>query len=93
MDVLIKNKAVKYGNECGVTALCIHPGIYEEMLIGRTKKTTKNTAWLDAYPFNHVRLYEHTDQNPQVHQLTKENLEKVAQTITKPDAAPQCMFD
>jgi len=93
MNVLIKNKVVKHGNERGITALCLHPGIYEEMLIGRTKKTYTRSSWLDAYPFKHVRLYEHTSENPQVHQLTKENLEKVAQTISKPDAAPQCMFD
>ena len=93
MDVLIKNKVVKHGNEGGITTLCLHPGIYEEMLIGRTKITKQKTAWLDAYPFKHVRLYEHTPEHPQVHQLTKENLEKVAQTISKPDAVPQCMFD
>ena len=50
-------------------------------------------ANVTAYPFKHVRLYEHTPENPQVHQLTKENLEKVAQDIADPDAVPQCMFD
>ena len=93
MDVLIKNKAVKQGNEGGIVTLHLHPGIYEEMLIGRTKTTLQKTAWLDDYPFKHVRLDEHTPENPQVHQLTKENLEKVAQDIADPDAAPQCMFD
>ena len=43
--------------------------------------------------FKCVRLHEHTEQNPQVHKLTKEMLEKVAQDIADPDAAPQCMFE
>jgi len=93
MDVLIKNKMVIHDNKGGITTLSVHPGIYEEMLIGRTKNTTSKTSWLDDYPFKHVRLYEHTPENPQVHKLTKENLEKVAQDISKPEAAPQCMFE
>ena len=92
MDVLIKNKMVT-GDTRGKTALYVHPGVYEQMLTGRPKKTLKKTAWLDDYPFKCVRLHEHTEQNPQVHMLTKEILEKVAQDIADPDAAPQCMFE
>jgi len=92
MDVLIKNKMVT-GATRGKTALCLHPGVFEQMLTGRTKKTLERTAWLDDYPFKCVRLHEHTEQNPQVHKLTKEMLEKVAQDIADPDAAPECMFE
>jgi len=92
MDVLIKNKMVN-SNTRGKTGLCLHPGVYEQMLIGKRKKTWPQTAWLDDYPFKHVRLYEHTEQNPQVHKLTKEMLEKVAQDIADPDAAPECILD
>ena len=63
------------------------------MLSGTTKKTTKKTAWLDDYPFKHVRLYEHTEQNPQVHKLTKEMLEKVAQEVADPKSMPACMLE
>ena len=93
MDVLIKNKMVNCGKTRGKTALLVHPGIYEQMLSGRRKETWAQTSWLDDYPFKCVRLHEHTEQNPQVHKLTKEMLEKVAQDIADPDAAPQCMFE
>ena len=96
MDVMIQNKMVEHEdatqNSSGKKALRLHPGIYEPMLVGCTKKTRKKTAWLDAYPFKHVRLYEHTDQNPQVHKLTKENLEKVAQEVADSAAIPECML-
>jgi len=97
MDVMIQNKMVVHEDEdsaknsSGKKALHLHPGIYEEMLVGCTKERTKETAWLDDYPFEHVRLYEHTDQNPQVHRLTKENLEKVAQEVADSKAMPACM--
>ena len=48
-----------------------------EHLFGRKKAYLR--SWLDNYSFKHVRLYEHTDENPQVHKLTKEHLDKVAQ--------------
>ena len=98
MDAMIQNKMVEHEDEdsaknsSGKKALRLHPGKYEEMLIGCTKKTKKETAWLDVYPFEHVRLYEHTDQNPQVHKLTKENLEKVAQEVADSAAIPECML-
>jgi len=92
MDVMIKNKAVSDIEE-GITVLYLHPGVYEQMLSGRRKKTTKKTAWLDAYLFKHVRLYEHTEQNPQVHKLTKEKLEMVAQDVSDPNSIPACMLN
>jgi len=92
MDIMIKNKAVSDEDD-GITTLHLHTGVYERMLTGTTKKNYKKTAWLDAYPFKHVRLYEHTEQNPQVHKLTKEMLEKVAQEVADPKSMPACMLE
>lgn len=93
---MIQNKMVKHEdatkNSSGKVSLRLHPGIYEPMLVGCTKETRKETAWLDDYPFKHVRLCEHTDQNPQVHKLTKENLEKAAQEVADSKAMPECML-
>jgi len=97
MDVMIQNKMVVHEdatkNSSGKTKLCLHPGIYEPMLIGRTQERQEKTAWLDDYPFEHVRLYEHTDQNPQVHKLTKENLNRVAQEVAHSKQVPECMLN
>ena len=96
---MIQNKMVEHEDEdssknsSGKKALCVHPGTYEPMLVGHTKERQEKTAWLDAYPFEHVRLYEHTDQNPQVHKLTKENLEKVAQEVADSTKLPECMLN
>ena len=99
MDVMIQNKMVVHEDEdpsknsSGKKALHLRPGRYEQMLIGRTQERMKKTVWLDAYPFKHVRLYEHTDQNPQVHMLTKEHLEKVAQEVADSKQVPECMLN
>ena len=97
MDVMIQNKMVEHEdatkNSSGKTQLYLRPGRYEQMLIGRTQERQKKTAWLDDFPLKHVRLYEHTDQNPQVHKLTKENLEKVAQKVADSKQVPECMLN
>jgi len=97
MDELIKNKMVRHKSDnheesVGKICLCTYAGIYEKMLLGKTKKPNKETEWLKKYPIKHVRLHEHTDENPQVHKLTKEHLQTVAQAVKDTQAMPSCMF-
>ena len=42
MDVMIKHKMVKVGKKGGKKTLCVHPGIYEQMLTGSSDKTSSD---------------------------------------------------
>ena len=95
-DTLIQNKKLvhekcdKYEESNGSRCLHVHLGIYEKMLTGKVKAAA-HAEWLKDYPFKHIELVPHTDENPQPHQLTFEDLRKVAQGVANERAMPNEM--
>lgn len=89
--IIAHEKCDKYEESQGLTTLHMHMGIYEMMLTGWVKKTRKPTEWMNDHPFEHVEIVPHTDKNPQPHQLTIEDLRKVAQGVANERAMPEEM--